>query len=492
MDFKGTTGAIVATAFTGTTLTVTASGGEDIAFTGGAAKNVVTTGAGNDTLTGGANDDTFTIGTGFDTVTGGAGNDKVVLTAITELTSNDAVALGDGTRDTLAIGTWVNLIDGEELTTANKALIAATGAEVIELTAADQAGVDFANLDQSIVRLTAAGGANDVSQAFTNVRTGDTVIYTADAVGVTGAAAISYSGAIAGQSASIELFGTGVDLKTAGTAATDDAVEVVNGITVLNLDSSKLSTDTATTANTVTGATDAVGTAGYAFDNQSLATINLTGNHAFSIVDGDGIGFSNAISFNASAFTGVLTFVGSAAADVVTVGSGNDVITAGGGNDEINLSAGGADKLVFSATASNGRDVITGFASDDSLNVAGLGDGTLTALISTISSASATNVDITDAGVYIINTTGAAGNLKTGGTAAVTDWTNLTQVAAYLEERFDAADNDDGAFVVNTGTTTYVYSLTDAGDATIAAGELALVGVLSSTGNLQAANVVLA
>ena len=115
-----------------------------------------------------------------------------------------------------------------------------------------------------------------------------------------------------------------------------------------------------------------------------------------------------------------------------------------------------------------------------------------------ISTAAAQQAFVDDT-YYIINTTGAAANLTTSGTAAVTDWTNLTQVSAYLNERFTAAaTNDEGVFVINVtnaasgSANAYVYSFDNDGTAAIAAADIALVGVITTDTALGVSNIVAA
>jgi len=502
VDFAGTSGGTFNVSNAGATTLTATSGNEPITLTGSASTgNInITTAGGNDVLTGGSGSDTFTVGTGFDTVVGGAGNDRVVITASTELTANDSFTLGDGTRDTLAIGTSTT---NAFIDTAYKALLASntSGVEVIELSAAAVTAIDFALMSQSVVRLSGAGGAN---QAHTNVATGSTMIYTADSAGLTGASSKDFAGALPGQTLRLEIFGTGVDLIGVITAATDHAVSITSGISTLVIDSTKAATDTATTANTIGGAIHA-GAAAIA--NTSAANVTITGSQSLTISNTNAVAtsFSAAVAVDAGAFTGTLTIGLSGSADTIIGGAGNDVITAGAGNDVIDLTKGGVDKLNFSGGAvttanqvtAQGRDTITGFGTTDTINVAALGDGSTGVLTAILSTAAAQRTLIDDS-AYILNVSGAAASLTTAGTAVVSDWTNLTQVAAYLNEAFaTTATNFEAVFVVNaTGTNqSYVYSYDEAGGATIVAAEIMLAGVITrDTGNggLDSANVVYA
>jgi hypothetical protein len=493
IDFAGTdSGTIDASGMTGAA-TLTASGGEAITLVGAGSGGItLTTGAGNDNLTGGSGDDTFTIGAGFDTVTGGAGNDRVVVTAGTAITANDRIALGDGTRDTVAMGTATSIATQFDAT--YKALFASStsGVEVIELTAANGVtAVDFSAISQDIVYLTGGNtAATNSNLTISNAATNDVLRITADTSDTTGAATISASGALPGQTLRLELFGTGVDITATNTAATDHALAITSGISTLVIDSTKSATDTATTVNTIGGALHA---AANAILNTSASNVTITGSQALTILNSTtpGVTFGAAVNADASAFTATLILGGSGSADIITGGTGNDSITAGAGNDVISFARGGTDTATFGTHAANGTDTLTGFGTTDRLNIAGLGAGSMTTLTAVISSAAAQQA-VADNTAYIINTSGAAANLTTAGTATVSDWTTLSQVAAYLAERFSLAGGDDEAvFVVNvTGTSTsYVYSMVDANN-TLAAADLALVGVITRDAAIDTANVV--
>lgn len=194
----------------------------------------------------------------------------------------------------------------------------------------------------------------------------------------------------------------------------------------------------------------------------------------------------------------VVTVTGTNAADTIKGSALADTITAGQENDNIDLSAGGSDTVIFNAVATNGKDTITGFkggataSGGDVLTVEALGAGNI-ASESAITVAAAQGAFV-DANAYVISTDGTAGNLTTSGTKVVTDWTDLAQVAAYMAERFTlAGGDDDGVLVVNTAVTgatqAYVYNFVDAGVAnTWEAGDLVLVGVISTAGNLTTDN----
>jgi hypothetical protein len=498
VGFAGTTGGtIVATGMSGDLTLTATTGNEPITFTGGSGKNAITTGAGNDGLTGGANDDTFTIGAGNDTVVGNAGNDRVVLTAISELAAGDSIALGDGARDTLAVGTWASLT-ATQLTAANKALIAAvTGLEVLELTAVDVIAIDYSAMAQDVVRLSGGdGGSAQAALQVTNVLTNDVLVnnYTAGGVkGTTTSSTLQISGALPNQTFKLELFGSRVGYTNVITAAIDHAVETVSNVTTLAIDSSTLATDTSITVNTIGGALHA---SAFAIKNTSAQNVVITGNKDLTIANttANGVTFSNGVGVDAGTFTGKLVIGGSDSNDSLKLGMGNDTVTGYKGSDTIDLSAGGNDTVIFTALNGTDKDTITGFTTGDTINVAALGDGSTGSLDSVITSAAA-QAAMTDDRAYIINTTGAAANLTTSGTAVVSDWTDKAQVAAYLNERFTTAVTNESVLVINDTAsghnTTYVYNYVDAGTAaSIASTELTLVGTIGNGGTPLASTAV--
>jgi hypothetical protein len=243
-------------------------------------------------------------------------------------------------------------------------------------------------------------------------------------------------------------------------------------------------------------------------------------------------GVVTAGSIDASALTGVLTvtaapanavtirggsaadvITGSASADLIVGGNGADSITGGAGNDSIDLTetTAAVDKFTFSGAAvaagaaptamltANGFDTIIGFGATDTINVNALGDNTTTTALTAITAAAAQGA-LTNDNAIVISATGAAASLTTAGTATITDFTNLTQVAAYLTERFTvtASANRDVIVFNNTSgnnDTTFVYSLSNsAADTTIDAADLVLVGQITHVAGtaLTNSNVVFA
>ena len=79
---------------------------------------------------------------------------------------------------------------------------------------------------------------------------------------------------------------------------------------------------------------------------------------------------------------------------------------------------------------------------------------------------------------------------------AVTDFTNMTQVSAFLSERYTTTNDADQENVIvwNVGTTSYIYAIDSiaAGTTAISASEIALVGVVAQGAALATSNLVYA
>jgi len=357
--------------------------------------------------------------------------------------------------------------------------------------------VDFSAISQDIVRLSGGdGGDAQAALVVSNVQTGDTLInnYTTGNVkGTSSSSTLQISGNLPSQTFKLELYGSGVGYTNVNTAATDHAVETSSNVTTLAIDSSKASTDTSTTANTIGGALHANA---FAIKNTSAQNVTITGNKDLTINNStSNVGFSNGVNVNAGTFSGKLVIAGSDSNDIIKGGTSADTIYGTKGSDTIDLSAGGADTYIFRPLISTDKDTIKGFSSDDKINVAKLGDGSTGSLAGVVTSAVASKETLTDDRALIINTNGTAGNLFTGGSATVTDWTDMTKVAAYLNERYNTSANTEQVFIINDTTSgankSYVINYIEGGTGTIDSGELTLVGVIENGGAaLGTVNVV--
>ena len=180
------------------------------------------------------------------------------------------------------------------------------------------------------------------------------------------------------------------------------------------------------------------------------------------------------------------TITGTAQDDVITGGTGVDkvIYTSGNANgDTVDfVSDSAADEIEFGANVSLTSktvtiinfDAATATTTEDLVNVSNDDvDGGEIQI-----TAAATASAIVDDRTYVIEqAVGSAGALTIGGTATITDFTNTTQVAAYLSERFIAGSNQKAMIFLNNGVNTYAYYVEDSGGATIAASEINLVGV---------------
>jgi hypothetical protein len=407
--------------------------------------------------------------------------------------TRDIINGGDG-RDTLSI-TLARAAD----TVATTVQSNLTSVEILAISDAWTTGVNidltkFATVDTvTLAAATAGTSTMTVSSGTTVTLAGDTAANSVTSFAVGGV----------GITDSMTLNMAGFDFDGTGT-------ETFTGIETLNINTGS----TVTNAAVFAAATTLTPSAG-----NSGAVINVSGANAMTFT-----GAVTAGAINASALTGILTvtaapanaititggtaadvITGSAAADLITGGNGADVITGSAGNDSVVLTetTSAADKLVFitganaaAVLAANGMDTITGFGSNDTLNIAALGDGTTTATgLTTVNTAAAQGA-LTDDTVVILNVAGTAASLTTGGTAAVTDFTNMTQVAAFLSERYTTTDdaNQENVIVWNVGTTTYIYHIDTiaAGTTAIAAAEIVLLGTITQGAALVAANLVYA
>lgn len=371
IDFEGantaaTTGTVNAAGSTAN-VTLNLSNGESIVYTGGSASDAVT------------------LGTGNDNVTGGAGNDTVTL-AIASLTSADTIALGDGTRDTIVYSDVTALNSTGVSATALAALNRATGVEVIGA-GGNMTAIDADYFTQTIFRKTAASTAALTASNIDN----DTIVMSAGITEATAGAAdaLTLGGKLPGATATLELSGAAaVAISASDGAAGNNALVVNSGITTVNIVSNTSSTTAVT--NSLTHA--AVTTATHTVDNASASSFNLTGSTNFTITSGATAGFTNAVNFNASAFTGVLTITGSASADSITGGTGSDVITGGAGNDQLTGGAGNDSFVMLTATIASGSDTITDFevgAGKDTLDIGYL---TIPASLTTATMTGATTI----------------------------------------------------------------------------------------------------
>jgi|GEM_PF-1172061 len=305
-----------------------------------------------------------------------------------------------------------------------------------------------------------------------------------------------------------------------GTQAVGPTFGVKDATVVGNLDTLSIAiNDGAAAKNTITLANvNAAGVETVNFANtDNLTLTSATGLAAVTKIGITGAGNTDittgslAVNVNtvvdASASTGTFTFVGTGATanglaikgsatadntitgtaqnDVITGGTGIDIVKHTGGTDTANLVVDSkADIIEFvnltgRLTVSN-FDVATATTTEDLVNVSNNNVDGGEVVVTASAAQSALTADRT----YVVEQkAGAAAAVTTGGTATITDFTNATQVAAYLAERFTVAGNNETALVfLNDGTSTFTYSVdasAGAADGVINAAEVSLVGVFN-------------
>jgi hypothetical protein len=436
------------------------------------------------------------VGLGANTTSfiGGTGNDRVAVNALV-FNGSATVAAGDGSSDTLV------LTDQAALTSTTASRL--TGFEILELNDDDDGAVDtfdsslISGLTGLVINADSAGDGYSVSKMSATLAGNVTItanqavapvlsVLNATDVGTLDTLAITVSDGLTAKN-TITL----ADLTAAG-------VETINITATDNLTFSAMTGLTGMSKMTVTGA-----------GNLSFTTGSLAAN-VNSTIDASAV--TGTVTINANGATGNgFALKGSATkANTITGTNQNDIITGGTGVDTLvntNNAATDTDTMdfvsdssadIFEISAVVGRTTIANF--DAATKAAGSTAGTAEDLVNVsndavdggevvITTTAAIGAVTTDRTYVIEQAVGNAGALITTGSATLVtaDFTatTLTNVAAYLSERFQG-DNDTNAdeavvFVLNNGTNTYIYAYADSTTAntTIDAGELSLVGVLT-------------
>jgi len=192
----------------------------------------------------------------------------------------------------------------------------------------------------------------------------------------------------------------------AGTDATagNTGLTISSGISRVNL----VSSTSATTAVTNTIANAAATIATHAIDNASASSFVITGGADLAITKGATAGFTQAVDFDASGFTGALNVDMSASADVVKGGSGNDTIEGMGGADQLTGGAGSDTFQLLSATIASGNDTITDFTVGSGGDVLDIGFLTLPTSLTTSATMTGGTAIATNT-IYTLNYGGAIG-----------------------------------------------------------------------------------
>lgn len=412
---------------------------------------------------------TFDLGsaTGLETLSLGTSEDDDTAVTIDNYTADVVIQLGNaletyqnestlavnlesntGTADVLNLGLFDTDDDDDVVA------ITAAGVEVLNIAVDDEeetshllnlAGV--AATTAATQTITVTGGVADESVVLADVAATARVINGADFVGDLvlldrGASAMTLTG------------GTGDDTLRMEHAA--DVIAAGDG------------TDTLTISiNAILG--------GFAIDlsatGDQVTTFNGSANAAVQS------GFEN---LDASGVTGVF-------GAQITANEDGSVIRGTSGNDQITLDD-GVDVIVFSAAAANGTDTVVDFTVAEDLLDLTLLDVTSEAAVAADAALITPAVDKT---AYVF----ADGSNGTDA-AAISDYTNLTDVAVFLEAGLAADEDHTYVAVINdlAGDKAYVYSIDVSADTTvddqIDAGDLTLVGIVGTAAAVTIGNVV--
>lgn len=288
---------------------------------------------------------------------GSGNNDRLVLK---NTTINTASSLDGGAgKDTLASENFNSL----QASAVNKA----TGFEVLEGISGVESisASSFTGISEFLFSGTTPNGSR---ATFSDVESTDRIALSTDVT--SGSYAIRVEGKNAGTKATIELRavnetnGETVLHGNNTSSSSEYGLEVRTNISTMVLDS----TGAGTKANLIE-VDKGSDSSNYAIGNSSTAVFDVTGSHDLTILakagvdvsDGQKIaGFSNAVSVDASGFTGILRIAGSNSDDVIKGGSANDIIYGMGGDDTL-TGNGGSDQFRL-AEFYNKTDTITDFA----------------------------------------------------------------------------------------------------------------------------------
>ncbi|MEI4263464.1 DUF4214 domain-containing protein [Roseovarius sp. D0-M9] len=461
---------------TATSIDTTAVDGT-LTINGAGAFSLGTLDAGFDTVDASANTGgvTLTLDTEVDTkFTGGTGNDVITASNTAYVAANTAAIDAGAGTDTLVVG------NGNALSTAASGA-KFTGFETLEVQTNDTIDLDNIAGITSIVVDSAAVDLNDVSatQAGAITVQQDSTLD----IAVKGAATVGQIDTVK-ITADDGLAATNTIALTTPVLANVEKLELV---AVDNLTVSALTSATALTGVTASGAgTISITTGNVAFASNS--TINASAATGAVTIDA-GLANTNGLAITGSA-TAANTITGSTASDAIVGGTGIDTITNSAGTDTIDFGSDSAND-VFNIANLTGKSTITNFdaatatTTEDLVNVSNDEvDGSEVAITGAGGQVALTD----DATIVVTQTAGAAGSLTTGGTQALVsaDFTaaTLTNVAAYLSEKFTTAATTDQALVfLNDGTNTYAYHVNEGADAALDAGiqadEVSLVGVFN-------------
>lgn len=529
LQHEGFTGAVSAGG-TAESITLTTAGtftglaGIESYILGGSGSNTITLGANVQNVTTAAVASNQTINTGsitlyVGTITGNA-TDTTVLeigtdgTDISSATLNIAAATGVEVLAQDSNGVTLNSTQHADLMTIS-ATDAITGTGTITI---DTNGTITADASPDAYILTGLG-VNTITLAASDQNVTTSVAGANQTVNL--GTLSSYTGTLIGN-------GTATDILTISTNATDISTATLVGVDQINLANDVDATmtkafhdlinigtgdNTVTFTDAVTGAANVssvVETFVLAAGANSLTTTTAAQSiNADALIDAQVLTMAGSTTasisllagdLSAAAFSDVLTVTATTGSNEITTGSAADVIDAGAGNDVISAGAGannittgtGSDTVnlvvpgALNATAN--ADTITDFTTtSDKLSFDGItvtGGGAIAATSGTLATSGAVVAGaLTDDSVYVVTNGGAA--LTLAGSETIASYTDLTDVAAYLNEGYTSTADDDAAiFVINNGSGTayaYLFDEQTAGASTIEAADIALIGIITGT-----------
>jgi hypothetical protein len=394
-------------------------------------------GAGNDTLVGNAGNNIMEGNAANDSLTGLAGNDSLTGSA-----GNDTIIAGDG-NDTADGG---------------------AGNDIITLTESG-VGVDLARLTNGGAAITTVGSGSGDDTGADTITGYDTANdkLTIVATGVTNFTHGTDTG-----------FGSAGDVTTNGIASTVNVTANELAATAFYFDF-----DTASNVYMSTAAVDVV---------VNMASLKTSG-VAYTLTSDTAM--EATLNYNLTGTTAANTIVGGGLNDTIAGGTGGDTVTGAGGDDTISFTAGGADVVMISTV--NGTDSITITRNEDKIDLTdaiNVIDGTYAEIAITNDSGTILTTKTlgnTNTTLYVINTD--ATELGTAIAAPITDFTDMTVVAAFLEagDGF-VSSNTLGKidyFAINDASATtksYLYKFVDGGgNSTLAAAELTLIADITVT-----------
>jgi hypothetical protein len=226
-----------------------------------------------------------------------------------------------------------------------------------------------------------------------------------------------------------------------------------------------------------------------------------------SATSGTVLGFENALadgytgSFGAqlTGSSGANTLTGTGNADVLSGGAGNDTLTGGAGADTVTLGS-GSDTVVLGDGTAASADTITGFSSGATASGGDVIDVTTQTSVTLDASGAQGSISTGTFSVVAAAGTGAVAHdtgdiLILSGTTAQVGTATLVAAEFGAGQSFEAVINGDNLVVLvadtQTGNTT-IYEATETANATLTAGELKVIGTLSSFSSTDADALVAA